>query len=140
MRGPSDSDDVREAAALVNSAIDALGESFAGDRVEASPRVLKGLRRELGGLSDGALPDHPVIPLTASELLVNGSGEPALGNVLKQELRCANDVDLVCAFVGFTGFEPLRDELAEWSSAVVGYGHHVHLPRCDERQRPSTSS
>lgn len=111
LRGPSDTDDVREAAALVNSAIDALGTTFAGDKVEQSPRVLKGLRREKGGLSDGALPEHPVIPLTASELLVNGSGEPALGNVLKQELRCALDVDLVCAFVGFTGFEPLRDEL-----------------------------
>ena len=111
MRGPSDRNDVGEAAALVNSAIEALGESFAGDKVEEFPRVLKGLHREFGGLSAGALPDHPVIPLTASELLVNGSGEPALGNVLKQELRCANDVDLVCAFVGFTGFEPLRDEL-----------------------------
>jgi superfamily II DNA or RNA helicase/HKD family nuclease len=111
MRSPSDGDDVRDAASLVNAAIGALGDMFSGDKVEDSPRVLKGLRPEFAGLSDGALPDHPVIPLTASELLVNGSGEPALGNVLKQELRCASDVDLVCAFVGFTGFEPLRDEL-----------------------------
>jgi len=111
MRSPSDGDDVRDAASLVNAAIGALGDTFSGDKVEDSPRVLKGLRPEFGGLSRGALPDHPVIPLTASELLVNGSGEPALGNVLKQELRCASDVDLVCAFVGFTGFEPLRDEL-----------------------------
>ena len=33
MRGPNDRNDVREAAALVNSAIEALGESFAGDKV-----------------------------------------------------------------------------------------------------------
>lgn len=123
MRGPTDNDGVKEAAALVNSAIDALGESFAGDKVEPAPRLLKGLRRDLGGLSDGALPDHPVIPLTASELLVNGSGEPALGNVLKQELRCARDVDLVCAFVGFTGFEPLRDELRD----VVERGGRIRV-------------
>lgn len=123
MRGPSDSDDVCETAIIVNSAIDALGETFAGDKVEESPRVLKGLRRELGGLSDGTLPDHPIIPLTASELLVNGSGEPALGNVLKQELRCATDVDLVCAFVGFTGFEPLRDELRD----VVERGGRIRV-------------
>lgn len=30
--------------------------------------------------------------------------------MLKQELRCCNEVDLICAFVGYTGLEPLKDE------------------------------
>ena len=51
-----------------------------------------------------------MIPLTSSELLVNGANEPSFGAALLEELRCATEVDLLCAFVGFTGFEPLKDE------------------------------
>ena len=56
------------------------------------------------------LPSHPTVPLTASELLVNGDGEPGLGKILLEELRCCDEVDLICAFVGYTGFEPLHEE------------------------------
>ena len=50
-------------------------------------------------------------PLSTSELMVNGAGEPSLGSVLQQELRCADEVDLICAFVGYKGIEALRDDL-----------------------------
>ena len=30
--------------------------------------------------------------------------------MLQEELRCADEVDLICAFVGWTGFEPLKEE------------------------------
>jgi superfamily II DNA or RNA helicase/HKD family nuclease len=108
LRVPSDGDALDTRASRVNSAIEALGAEFTGDRVEAPARILKGIRAA-GGLAK-QLPAHPMIPLTSSELLVNGLGEPAFGKVLKEELRCAAEVDLICAFVGFTGFEPLKDE------------------------------
>ena len=110
LRNPSGRDDVAEAAVLVNSAVEALGPTFLGDRVAGPPELLLGIRPP-ANLTDGSLPAHPRIPLTSSELLVNGAGEPTFGAVLKEEIRCADEVDLICAFVGYTGFQPLRDEL-----------------------------
>ena len=108
LRAPGDSEALAARTSEVNSAIQALGADFTGDRVDVPARILKGIRASEGLAQE--LPEHPMIPLTASELLVNGLGEPAFGKVLKEELRCASEVDLICAFVGFTGFEPLKDE------------------------------
>lgn len=109
LRVPSDREELAAQTSLVNSAIEVLGADFAGDRVDAPARILKGIR-PAEGLAQNSLPEHPMIPLTASELLVNGVGEPAFGKVLQEELLCATEVDLICAFLGFTGFEPLKDE------------------------------
>jgi len=108
LRTPGGRDELEHSVAVVNQAIDALGEEFGGDRVSLPPTLLLGLRPSTGLAQ--ALPAHPTMPLTSSELLVNGQGEPGLGKVLLEELRCASEVDLICAFVGYTGFEPLRDE------------------------------
>ena len=110
LRNPSGRDDVAEAGRPGELSRQALGPTFLGDRVAGPPEVLLGIRPP-ANLSDGSLPAHPRIPLTSSELLVNGAGEPSFGAVLKEEIRCADEVDLICAFVGYTGFQPLRDEL-----------------------------
>lgn len=109
LRDPNDNKALAVRTEEINGAIAALGVDFEGDRVALPPRLLKGVR-PAGGLTQGALPSHPAIPLTASELLVNGAGEPGFGNALKEEIRCAEEVDLICAFVGYTGFQPLKDE------------------------------
>ncbi len=110
LRSPTTDDELVSSAALVNGAIGALGEAFSGDHVATPVRILRGVRGD-AGLAGGALPPHPAIPLSSSELMVNGAGEPSLGSVLQQELRCADEVDLICAFVGYKGIEALRDEL-----------------------------
>ena len=110
LRTPTSDDDVSSSARLVNLAIDALGTDFAIDRVTTPVQVLRGIRNE-SGLAADFLPEHPSIPLSTSELMVNGAGEPSLGSVLQQELRCADEVDLICAFVGYKGIEALRDDL-----------------------------
>ena len=122
MRTPNDSAAVEAGTTLVNAAIDALGTDYAGDRVSHPPRLLKGVRHPVG-LTEGELPHHPRIPLTSSELLVNGAGEPAFGTVLKEEIRCADEVDLICAFVGYTGFQPLKDEFR----ALIERGGRVRV-------------
>lgn len=122
MRTPNDATAVEAGTTLVNAAIDALGTDYAGDRVSHPPRILKGVRHPVG-LTDGELPHHPTIPLTSSELLVNGAGEPAFGTVLKEEIRCATEVDLICAFVGYTGFQPLKDEFR----ALIERGGRVRV-------------
>lgn len=110
LRAPSTDDDLSRSADLVNEAIDALGPDFAIDRVAKPVRVVRGVRRA-DGLAADALPAHPSVPLSTSELMVNGAGEPSLGSLLLEELRCADEVDLICAFVGYRGIEALRDEL-----------------------------
>ncbi|MEP6800262.1 MAG: DUF3427 domain-containing protein, partial [Lapillicoccus sp.] len=56
-------------------------------------------------------------------LLVNGANEPSLGTILKQEIGCAEGVDLICAFVGYRGIEALRDDLR----ALVERGGRVRV-------------
>lgn len=109
LRTPQTSESVESHTNLVNDAIEALGTGFTGDRVEVPAQLLMGVRPSTG-LSQGFLPQHPPIPLTSSELLVGGVNEPSFGSVLQEELRCADEVDVICAFVGWTGFEPLKDE------------------------------
>jgi superfamily II DNA or RNA helicase/HKD family nuclease len=122
LRAPSDKEKLVETIALVNAAIEALGEDLRGDQLEPPARVLQGVR-PTSGLAQDSLPDHPMIPLTSSELLVNGVNEPSFGTVLREELRCATDVDLICAFIGFTGFEPLKNEFR----ALVERGGRVRV-------------
>ncbi|MGO1971418.1 MAG: DUF3427 domain-containing protein [Propionibacteriaceae bacterium] len=110
LRSPTTDDELLASAGIVNAAIDALGDDFESDRVATPIRVLRGVRKS-EGLAASTLPDHPAIPLSTSELMVNGAGEPSLGSILQQELRCADEVDLICAFVGYKGIEFLRDDL-----------------------------
>ncbi|HEX6514483.1 MAG TPA: DUF3427 domain-containing protein [Nocardioidaceae bacterium] len=122
LKSPSDEDELVSSATLVNEAIGALGEDFSGDQVVTPVRVLRGVRKDVGLAAD-VLPAHPSIPLSTSELMVNGAGEPSLGSVLQQELRCSDEVDLICAFVGYKGIEALRDELR----ALVDRGGRVRV-------------
>ncbi len=122
LRAPTSGDELHSSAQLVNEAIGALGDEFGGDQVVTPVSVLRGVRSG-DGLAGGSLPDHPSIPLATSELMVNGAGEPSLGAVLKEELRCADEVDLICAFVGYQGIEALRDELR----ALVDRGGRIRV-------------
>jgi superfamily II DNA or RNA helicase/HKD family nuclease len=63
-------------------------------------------------------PVLPETPLAESALLVNASGEPSLASELGRELATADRVDLLCAFVKWSGLRVLIDALA----AVVERG------------------
>ncbi len=54
----------------------------------------------------------PETPLAESALLVNASGEPSLGRELTRELATADRVDLLCAFVKWSGLRFVLDDLA----------------------------
>lgn len=111
MRAPSGRAQVASVAELVNSAIAALGDDMLVDQVDMPPHVLGGIIAAARGAETPELPPAPSIPLASSELLVNGDGQPTLGKLLLEEIRCADRVDLICAFVGWTGVSQLRDEL-----------------------------
>lgn len=108
-------------AQAVNQAIELLA---AGDVEDAGilalpPDLLMGIRQRAIGLGDPYLPDPPGIPLSANELLVNGHGQPAIG----QQLRSEADVDLLVSFVIWTGVRTLLDELEQ----VVRRGGQVRV-------------
>ncbi len=113
-------------AAALNSILAGI-VSDAADRAATEivmpPKVLAGIKRRsaLGEPLD--LPALPATPFSQSDLLVNAEGQPNIGSELKAELATADSVDLICAFVIWTGVRHLRDALAE----VVSRGGRVRV-------------
>ena len=60
---------------------------------------------------DTQLPARPHVPLSASDLLVNARGEPAVGHALEGEIPSADRIDLLCAFVRWNGLRLLLSQL-----------------------------
>lgn len=58
------------------------------------------------------LPNRPSHSLTAGALLTNARDEPNLGNELSLEMETADSVDLLCAFVKFSGVRVIENQLA----------------------------
>lgn len=64
--------------------------------------------------TDSYRPRHltpPLTPLSQTALLTNAPGEPSLGHELRSELTSADSVDLLCAFVKFTGVRIIKEQL-----------------------------
>jgi len=53
--------------------------------------------------------ERPAIPLNASDLLVNARGEHRIGAELVKELSSADQVDLLCSFLKWSGYNVLQD-------------------------------
>lgn len=97
-------------AERVNRALIDLGGTDA-EIVQMPPRLLGGIKpvSPLGQVVE--LPPSPTTPFSQSDLLVNAEGQPNIGSELKAELASADRVDLVCAFVIWSGVTQLRDAL-----------------------------
>ncbi|MFO0695975.1 MAG: DUF3427 domain-containing protein [Polyangiales bacterium] len=54
---------------------------------------------------------EPLIPLLDTTLLTNAPGEPRVGNQLLAEIDSADRIDVVMAFIRWTGIRPLLDAL-----------------------------
>lgn len=86
-------------------------------------RILQGIseRSPLGSVAP--LPPLPATPLSQNDLLVKAEGGPNVGTELRREIASADSVDLICAFVIWSGIRQLRDALAETSSAMECCGN-----------------
>jgi superfamily II DNA or RNA helicase/HKD family nuclease len=97
----------------------------AGSEAEVAlpARVLHGIRGRspLGDVVP--LPPLPATPFSQSDLLVNAVGQPNIGSELRAELASADSVDLLCAFVIWSGVRHLRDALGN----VLGRGGRVRV-------------
>lgn len=101
-------------AALINRLLRVVTDVDAPpEEIELPPRLLRAIAPEHAGPGAPLGPElsPPTIPLASSELLVNGARQPNIGSVLRHELRSADRVDLLCAFVIWSGVVQLRDDL-----------------------------
>lgn len=102
-----------EVLALLES--HAGGTVAEGDLLADRAAELRAVARPGAGLGspEAALPPDPGLPLSLTELLVNGRGERRLGAVLERELASADGADLLCSFLKWSGFRVLREALVE---------------------------
>ncbi len=123
-RGLDSGEGSDEQAARVNQVIRQVGSDDSPEsELEIPARLLQGIkeRAPAGGVAD--LPPLPSTPFSQSDLLVNAEGQPNIGSELKAELASADRVDLICAFVIWSGVRQLRDAL----KATVERGGKVRV-------------
>ena len=107
---PSTAGDDR--AALVNALVEHLGAEFVERHALTRPaELLTGITPPADGVHEPTLPERPQVPLTANELLVNDRRQPSIGSQLEAELQSATDVDLICAFVIWSGVVTLLPQI-----------------------------
>ncbi|UGS38492.1 hypothetical protein DSM104329_04921 [Capillimicrobium parvum] len=110
-RALRDEERVDDQATTVNELLLAADRSDVDETLAMPPRMLRAIRAAgpLGGFADA--PALPATPLGQSDLLVNAVGQPNIGSELKAELATADRVDLICAFVIWSGVVQLREAL-----------------------------
>ena len=110
-------------AQQLNGLLADLGDDATDALLELPPRVLTGImaRSPLG--DPVPLPPLPATPLGQSDLLINAEGQPNIGSELRAELASAESVDLICAFIIWSGVRHLRDALAD----VVARGGRIRV-------------
>ena len=111
----TDREALAEQVRLTNRVLQAIEElsgdrlGLAGDRVDLAEVLTAVL---VADATVTAPPPRPEIPFSASALLVNGTDQPRIGALLAQELPTAERVDLLCAFIKWTGLRVITDQLA----------------------------
>ena len=104
---------------LANRVLDLLrvsaphgGASEDDDLVPPGQRLLAVLESRDGPGTPQA-PLRPQIPLSTSDLLVNGPHDVSIGPQIRRELASVDRVDLLCSFLKWSGLRLVHDELRD---------------------------
>ncbi|WP_437310913.1 DUF3427 domain-containing protein [Sorangium sp. So ce388] len=113
--GVPDAERVGVGVGLARRIVDQIEEAIVGAEVRPDAPVEPAtvLRAIAGRQPDGrpeTIPE-PLIPLLDTTLLTNAPGEPRVGRQLLTEVRSADRIDVVMAFVRRSGIFPLLDAL-----------------------------
>lgn len=81
------------------------------DQVEAPLRELLAVLERTSGPAQPMAPPRPRIPLSTSDLLVNGPHDLRLGTELQLELASADRVDVLCSFLKWSGLRIVEEQL-----------------------------
>jgi superfamily II DNA or RNA helicase len=112
---PQEERTVRQSA-LANQIIELLAEGVADPDihdglVEIPPEHLQAIIPVTSLPNDERDLVAPLVGLSASDLLVNARGEPALAHALSHEIPSADSIDLLCAFVRWHGLRILERQI-----------------------------
>ena len=115
----SEVDDERSASAgelaeaVVRALVDAgVDDSFLSDIPTRPLRALYAIRARNPDGSPKPI-EAPLTPLLDTTVLTNAPGEPAVGRELRAEIASSNAIDLVMAFIRWSGVRPLIDAVRE---------------------------
>ncbi|RYF48766.1 MAG: DUF3427 domain-containing protein, partial [Comamonadaceae bacterium] len=100
--------DAEEITGIANDVLHVLGATE--ETIDASARELRSVHRDAKRV--GGLP-RPTGRLSETALLTNARGDASIGAEVGAELRTADRVDLVCAFIRWTGLRTIADSLRE---------------------------
>jgi len=113
---------VASAVALANDIVGVLRRHGprsvdADDQIAAVAQVLLAITptAELPGQTHEV--PRPTTPLSESDLLTNARGEPSIGHEIGLELDSADEVDLICAFIRWSGIRQLRPAIQRLTEA-----------------------
>ncbi len=112
-----------------------------GDELPDPARVLVALLRRLPDGRPEAI-ERPLTPLLDTTVFTNAPGEPAVGHELRAEVPSADAIDVVMAFVRWSGVRPLTDALRRHCEAgkplrvlTTTYTNSTEQRALDELQR-----
>jgi len=96
-----------------------------GVALDAPVQPASVLRAILGRNPDGskAAIEAPLIPLLDTTLLTNAPGEPRVGRQIEAEIASADRIDVLMAFVRYSGVQALRGALERH----LNHGRHVRI-------------
>lgn len=90
------------------------GSATPDDRVaEAHRQLLTAIARPPTPPARPRFPDRPSTPLSTGALLVNGRHQPRIGHEVATEMASADEVDLLCAFITWTGVRILEPAIRD---------------------------
>lgn len=110
-------DRARTVADLANLLLEFMAENFPNsglgidDLIDIPPRVLRALHAP-GAV--GRAITVPLTPLSETVLFTNAPGEPGVGSEIGRELDSADQVDVLVAFVKWTGIRLIEDQLRSY--------------------------
>lgn len=110
-------EDLGPQLALVNAVLGTIEahapDAGAEERLSAPARKLLAVRAPPEtSLGLAVSPPRPRLPLSSSDLIVNGHHDVSLGPEVRRELASADRVDLLCSFLKWSGLRLVHDELA----------------------------
>lgn len=88
-------------------------ELFNQEELIEEMRQLLSVKPEAVGVGPPRDLPRPEVPLSKSALLVNARDQPRIGSEVNRELASTDEVDLICAFVKWTGLRIVERSLSE---------------------------
>lgn len=81
------------------------------------PEILLSISERTSGIGRGPVPKRPALSLSEGDLLINATGEPGFGHLLEDEIPSSDHIDLICAFIRWSGIRILETPLREFLGA-----------------------